>query len=322
MIEVTVAHENSDVRSTLSRNLESLENVEVIKKIRKASNFFEKLAKNPPDVLILGMKFGDLSGLDMLDKLMRTDPVPVLAVSAGNEIEKEEAVKSLSYGAVDILSPDQSEEELDALLHMADRADKDDVSPEMEDIQEPEEISDRVVIIGSSTGGPGALEYILTNLPELSVPVLVAQHMSANYTSMFSERLDAICDFRVKEAEDGEKIEKGVVYFAPGNKDMKVLEGEKLAVEDPSHRTTPSINELFRSSSEVFGQRAIGIILTGMGKDGVVGSRFVKSEGGRILVQDRDSSKIYGIGKHVINQGDADRVLALKEIPQTLIGCL
>lgn len=326
MKNVIVAHSDSKVRMKLSRKIKEIKGVKTVEKVRKASNFFEIVEETEPDVILIGMQFEALSGLDLIDKLMKTTPRPVLAISSDNKVEKEEAVRSLSYGAIDIVDPKYDTEEIRPLLELASQAEEKELIYKETDLKDEISESEKVVVIGSSTGGPGTLEFILKNLPdELPIPILVAQHMSAKYTEIFTKRLNDLCEFEIKEAEDKEEIENGTVYFAPGNKDMTVKKEEntvQLRLEKGKHTDTPSINELFKSASRIFGTRTIGVILTGMGKDGVIGSKFVKSEGGQIIVQDRDTSKIYGIGKHVVNQGDADKVIPMDEIPSSIIRCL
>jgi len=323
MSDVIIAHSDSDVLNRLSRKIGLLKNVNVVDKVRVASNFFEAVRKSNPDVLIMGMKFENISGLDLVDKLIKTDPVPILVVSSGEKLEREEAVRSLSYGVIDVLEADYSPEEIRSLIGVALKAEKSDLRPEDLSFPKVNLSSEKIIVIGSSTGGPGTLEFILKNIPEtISVPILVAQHMSATYTSLFAQRLDSLCSLKVKEAQQGEEIDRATVYLAPGDKDMRVDSSEKISLIDGSNRPTPSIDELFKSVSSVYGSRTVALVLTGMGKDAGIGSRFIKSEKGQVIVQDRDTSKIYGMGKHVVNQGDADRVLPLEEIPQALIRCL
>lgn len=325
MTRILIAHQESGTRDTVSRKIRGLEGFQVVEKVRKAEDFFEKVNKADPDVVVLGMTFEKLSGLDILERLNRTDPRPVLAL-ASDGVEREEAVRALSYGAVDVLEPGYRADEVRSLLEVSLKAGE--TLSGREAVSGSTECSgdEAAVFIGSSTGGPGALEFILKNLPDrLGAPIFVAQHMSSSYTSLFSERMDKLSEFEVNEAEDGEEVRDGVVYFAPGDHDMKVVEddGERLIrLSEPSETTSPSIDVLFRSAAEVYGDKVLGLVLTGMGKDGAIGSRFIRSEGGKVFVQNRSTSKIYGMPKHVVNQGDADRVLPLEEIPEAMARCL
>lgn len=324
MKKIMIAHQDSEVRDEVARKIRGLEGFNVVQKVRKASDFFEKVNKSDPDIVVLGMAFESLSGLDLLEKLNRTDPRPVLAL-ASSDLEKQEAVRALSYGAIDVLNPEYKQEEIRSLLEISQKARPEERPVESGSVESCSG-EEKAVVIGSSTGGPGTLEFILKNLPDnLKAPILVAQHMSASYTALFSERMDGLCDFHVKEAEDGENIKQGIVYFAPGDSDMEVVdsgERELIKLSEPSETTSPSIDVLFESAAETYGDQVLGLVLTGMGKDGAIGSRFIKSEGGKVFVQNRESSKIYGMPKHVVNQGDADKVLPLKQIPEMLARCL
>ncbi|MFB6208013.1 MAG: chemotaxis protein CheB [Candidatus Nanohaloarchaea archaeon] len=327
MKKVLVAHPNSSVRREFSKKISLLDGIEVVSKVRNPKNFFEQVKNSEPDVVILGARFEDISGLDLLDRLMKTEAVPVLAIAGEEELEQEEAVRALSYGAIDLVELEDSPEEIKALVEIAAEAETTPYWEEIEtEIPVAAEDSNRVVAIGSSTGGPSALEFILKHLPgDLPAPVLIAQHMSPRYTKIFTERVNKLCELELKEAEDGEIIEENKVYMAPGNKDMTVWEenGELvISLEEPVHEPTPSIDELFKSISVAAGPRVVGVVLTGMGKDGVVGSRFIKAEGGTLIVQDRETSEIYGIGKHVVAQGDANEVLPLEKIPEQITRCM
>ncbi|MFB6175358.1 MAG: chemotaxis protein CheB [Candidatus Nanohalobium sp.] len=325
MTRILIAHQESGTRDTVSRKIRGLEGFQIVEKVRKAEDFFEKVNKADPDVVVLGMKFEKLSGLDLLEKLKRTDPRPVLAL-ASDDVEREEAVRALSYGAVDVLEPDYRPDEVRSLLEVSLKADE--IVSGREVVSGSAECSgdEAAVFIGSSTGGPGTLEFILKNFPDrLDAPLFVAQHMSASYTALFSERMDKLSEFEVKEAEDGEEVREGMVYFAPGDCDMRVVEEDDekmIKLSEPSDTTSPSIDVLFRSAAEVYGDKALGVVLTGMGKDGAIGSRFIRSEGGKVFVQNRATSKIYGMPKHVVNQGDADRILPLEKIPEEMARCL
>ncbi|MFB6204217.1 MAG: chemotaxis protein CheB [Candidatus Nanohaloarchaea archaeon] len=327
MKKVLVAHPDSDVRLEFSKKLDKFDSIEIVDKVRNPRNFFEEVRRSEPDVVILGSKFDTISGLDLLDRLMKTEPVPVLAITTEDELEQEEAVRALSYGAIDLVDPEESAEEIKGLIEIAAEAETTPYWEELEtDIPEPSEDSEKVVVIGSSTGGPSALQFILKNLPEdLPAPVVISQHMSARYTRIFTQRVNKLCGLDLKEARDGERIEENKVYLAPGNKDMTVWRENGdlvLKLEEPVHEPTPSIDELFKSAAAAAGPNVIGVVLTGMGKDGVVGSRFIKAEGGTLIVQNRETSQIYGIGKHVVAQGDANKVLPLEDIPAEITRCL
>jgi two-component system chemotaxis response regulator CheB len=184
--------------------------------------------------------------------------------------------------------------------------------------------SDRLVCIGSSTGGTIALEYLFQRLPAGLPPVLVVQHMPPNFTRQFAQRLDGLADMGVKEAEDGEMLEDGRAYIAPGGLHMTLerrgnsLFVRLLATERVCFQR-PSVDVLFRSAAEVAGRNALAFLLTGMGKDGAEGLLELRRAGARTLAQDEASSVVWGMPKAAIDLGAVQEVLALEDMPARLI---
>lgn len=183
--------------------------------------------------------------------------------------------------------------------------------------------TDCIVIIGASTGGPKALQYILTKLPrDLLAPVIVVQHMPEKFTKMMAERLNQSCDIKVKEASDEEEILKNVVYIAPGDKNLLLVEeNDKIKIKlstDFKSIYKPSIDATFVSASKI-NSYIIAVILTGMGSDGSKGLKFLKEKGSFIICQDIDSSLAKGMPYNAIKTGFVDKVLPLDKIPLEII---
>lgn len=323
MIDVVIAHKSHKVRSGLAIKISGSDNLNVCARVKDASEFFEEVENSDPDVVLLGTMFDDVSGLDLLDRLMVSDPKPVLIIQ---DQEDQETVKSFSYGAIDFISTDQSREDIEGLIRLASEVDDftwrriDDKPPE------PPLDTDKAIAIGASTGGPGSVETIISNMPEdLPAPILVSQHMSKGYIDRFADRLNELAELRVKKAEHDEIIEEGSAYISPANKDMLVVEDDQKAcikLEEPSRDESPSIDRLFTSVYETYGSQVVAAVLSGMGKDGAVGSRYISSVGGTLIVQDEQTSAVYGIGSHVEEQGDADRILPVEKIPRAIVRCL
>jgi two-component system chemotaxis response regulator CheB len=183
-----------------------------------------------------------------------------------------------------------------------------------------------VLAIGTSTGGPKALQEVLPKLPrDFPVPVLIAQHMPRNFTGPFAERLDGLSTLRVKEARDGDRLEPGLALVAPGGSNMRVV--RTGAVETVTSITEgsdefifrPSVDALMLTLAEVYPGRALGVILTGMGHDGLKGAEAIKQSGGRVFAQSEDTCVVYGMPKVVVDEGVADKVIPLEEMAGEII---
>ncbi|MDR0529576.1 MAG: chemotaxis response regulator protein-glutamate methylesterase [Zoogloeaceae bacterium] len=184
---------------------------------------------------------------------------------------------------------------------------------------------ERFVAIGTSTGGTQALEAVLTRLPEDTLGLVVVQHMPENFTGMFTQRLDGQCKIQVREARDGDRVQRGVALIAPGGKHMMVKRaGAQYKVEirggPPVSRHTPSVDVLFRSVANAAGPNALGVIMTGMGDDGAVGLKEMHEVGASTIAQDEATCVVFGMPKEAIKLGAADDVLPLDKIPEAIVG--
>lgn len=181
-----------------------------------------------------------------------------------------------------------------------------------------------IVLIGASTGGPKAIERVVTNLPRLNVPILVVQHMPKGFTTSFAERLNKISELRVVEAENGMIIEKNTVYIAQGGKHMEVTQSKRIELneEPPIWGVRPAVDRLFNSATKVYHDKIVSVILTGMGKDGAEGSVKVKEAKGITIAEDKSTAIIYGMPKAAYETGAIDYVLPLNKIPDKLIGLI
>jgi len=184
--------------------------------------------------------------------------------------------------------------------------------------------NERILVIGASTGGTEALREVLTRLPAHAPAVVIAQHMPEGFTKSFASRLDSLCQIRVKEAEHGDKIQAGHAYVAPGHSHLLLGRNAggyacELSRMDPVNRHRPSVDVLFRSAAKTAGRRAIGIILTGMGKDGALGMKEMHDAGAHTLAQDEQSCVVFGMPKEAIAQGAVDEVIPLHEIAQRVM---
>lgn len=321
-IRVLILHRDRKIRDKLSQKISALEDVKVISILSDVEAIFEKVEEKNPDIILIGMDFNRFSGLDILDKLMKSNPIPVLSIS---DHKKSEAVNSLSYGAIDLINSDYKSKEIHSLLKVAEKAQdrryiKNSKVENYSVLDEHE-----VLLLAGSTGAQGALEFIVKNLPDnISVPIVVVQHISEELSRPLSKRLDVLSELNVYLARNEVEIGDGNIYVIPGNRDLTFKDdgGSKKISLNKADGKTPSIDKAFTSASEVYGSKSISVVLSGMGKDGALGSRYLSSKGAKVIVQDRKSCDVFGLGKHVINQGDADRVVNLEKLPKAIMEAL
>ena len=294
-----------------------------------------------PDVIVTDMDMPGCDGVAVVQTIMREMPTPVVLLSA---LEKEhpKIFEALNAGAFDFLSKDDvkasrrhAQPLLNTLIKTANQ-----VSLKKPDDRRVNKNTHRhsfdahlqyeIIALGASTGGPAAVEALLNALPaNLSIPVVIAQHMPEYFLQAFAQRLDKLSPLRVKMAERGEMLRGETVYILPGDTNTHVI--RSTTTHQPVFRFTrrkyaafndPSIDGLFSSLAEVYGKKAIGVVLTGMGKDGTEGLRAIRQQQGYTIGQDEASSVVFGMPKHAIDHGVVQQVLPLREIPGFLVSCL
>jgi two-component system chemotaxis response regulator CheB len=297
------------------------------------------IKKHNPDVLTLDVEMPRMDGLDFLEKLMRLRPMPVLMVSSLTERGSEITLRALELGAIDFVTKPklgirdgllEYTEIIADKLRAAARARL--PSPAAAAAAAPRQVlrtplssSEKLVIIGASTGGTEAIRHVLQPLPADSPAILITQHMPAGFTRSFAQRLDTLCNITVREATHGERVLPGHVYLAPGGEYHMRLgrSGANYVVEldpaEPVNRHRPSVDVLFHSAAVAAGQNAIGVILTGMGKDGAAGLLEMKRAGARTLAQDEASCVVFGMPREAIAMGAADEVVALDAMSERIL---
>ena len=294
-----------------------------------------------PDVVVTDMDMPGCDGVAVVEEVMRDMPTPVILLSA---LEKEhpKIFKALNAGAFDFLSKDQvtaSRHQHNPPLNTLIKAANEVALKKVEDWNVKKntythsfdaQLRYEIIAIGASTGGPAAIEALLNALPaNLSIPVVIAQHMPEYFLLAFAQRLDKLSPLRVKVAERGEGLRGGTVYIVPGHTNTQVI--REGATQQPCFKFTrrqysafndPSIDGLFISLAEVYGPKAIGVVLTGMGKDGTEGLRAIQQQQGYTIAQDEASSVVFGMPKQASDSGVVQQVLHLREIPGFLVSCL
>jgi len=344
MIRALVVDDSFFMRKLISDMLNSDPSIEVIDTARDGEEAIRKVKKEKPDVVTLDLVMPGLDGLATLKRIMAESPTPVIMLSGYTKKGADVTLDCLEAGAVSfILKPSGSlsldidkvrEQLLEEITASANvNVKKIKLLPVKKPIlRRVKPVKEKIVVIGASTGGPSSLELLMSTIPaSFSVPILIVQHMPAKFTQSLAEHLNRNCVLSVKEAEDGEVIQAKNVYVAPGDFHMivktKKIRGYTKHViclnkDPPVNRFRPSIDVTMQSVVEVYGGNTIGIILTGIGKDGMMGMKAIKENGGKTIAQDEESSLIFGMPRAVIENGYADKVLSLPDIGEGIIGCL
>lgn len=308
----------------------------------------ELIKQHNPDVLTLDVEMPRMDGLDFLEKLMRLRPMPVVMVSSLTERGSEITLRALELGAVDFVTKPRVGIR-DGLLDYAEKlADKIRAAsrarvrqapqpqaakrtasgqPAAPMLNNPLVSTEKLIIIGASTGGTEAIREVLTPLPPDAPAVLIAQHMPPGFTKSFAQRLNGLCRIAVKEAEHGERVLPGHAYIAPGHAHLLLARSganyiAQLSDEPPVNRHRPSVDVLFRSAAQHAGKNAIGVILTGMGRDGAAGLLDMKRAGAHTFAQDEASCIVFGMPREAIALGGADEIAPLAEMSRRVMARL
>ena len=299
-----------------------------------------------PDVLTLDIEMPNMNGLSFLRRLMRVRPMPVVMLSSHTQEGSDVAFRALAMGAVDFVGKPTSisgaDEDYAQLIVEKIRgayAARDKIEPlDINRAVDADEVlpmlgnnlkmMNSIIFMGASTGGAEALKDILVSMPEDSPAILIAQHMPATFTKLFAKRLDGLCKITVKEAEDEEPALPGHAYVAPGGFHLRVERyagrgfGIKLGADAPINLHRPSVDVLFHSAADAAGTDAIGVILTGMGKDGAQGLLAMRGKGAFTIAQDEASSIVFGMPKEAIELGAAEVVVPLSQIARKIVNHL
>jgi len=336
-IRVLIGEDSAFMRRMIADALESDPGIEVVGTAANGRQVLKKLVDLRPDCVTLDLEMPRMDGLETLRFIMSEWPTPVVILSGHTAEGARMALTCLEYGAVDFVEKisrgmNFPVKELLAKVRMAAGVDAGkvrfspvslDLKPERKAVRESR--IESMVLIGASTGGPQALMEVIPRLPaDLPAAVVVVQHMPPDFTRYLAERLDARSAIEVVEAIDGERIEPGRVLIAPGGMHFLVEEkmGEPVVMILPrneAQRTaSPSVDFAFTSMAPVFRKKLIGIVMTGMGRDGVAGCVAIRRFGGRVFCQDRETSMIFGMPGAVISEGLADGVVPVETIAETI----
>ena len=332
-IRVLVVDDSATMRSLITAALNRDPDIEVV---GAAGDPFEArgmIKALNPDVVTLDIEMPNMNGIEFLEKIMRLRPMPVVMVSSVTQAGAEMTLRALELGAVDCVGkPTTATGTAEALNEVADKVKaaarasvrtKADAAPATARRLNYLPSGD-VVAIGSSTGGVEALLAILTQFPETCPPTVITQHMPATFTASFAARLDRASGAKVSEAVDGALLEPGKIYVAPGGvAHLEVVRSAglrcRLTQGDPVSGHRPSVDVLFNSVAQAVGDKAVGVILTGMGRDGAQGLLAMRKAGARTLGQDEASCVVYGMPRTAFELGSVEKQVSLSSMGQTIL---
>lgn len=339
-IKVLVVDDSALMRKMIPQMLQRDRQIRVVGTAMDGAFALEKIAELRPDVVTLDLEMPRMNGIDALRQITRKHHLPVIVVSAHTTDGAATTFKALAMGAFDFITKpangsgahiDIIAAELTAKIHAAASARVTSAPPlQVPELRKspktprPKVAPSRVVAIGVSTGGPNAIQYVLSRLPEdFSGALVIVQHMPEGFTEMFAKRLDATCPLEVKEARSGDMLIAGRALICPGNRHIKVRRaalGDMIVLSDEErvngHR--PSVDVLFRSVAQEYGRDAAAVLMTGMGDDGAEGMGAIKSAGGITIAQNADSCVVYGMPRAAIDRGYVLRIASLESIPNAI----
>jgi two-component system, chemotaxis family, protein-glutamate methylesterase/glutaminase len=348
MINVIVVDDSAFMRKSISIMLESDEGIKVIATARDGEEGYNLTKKLHPDLVTMDIEMPKMDGLTSLQQIMKDCPTPVIMVSSLTSEGAESTIKAFEYGAVDFIPKELSyininiikiKEELirkvkeivrqnsirERLKRLRKLKEPSKQEIHISNIQSLPKIGYKAVAMGISTGGPLSLQKIIPQLSKkINCPVFIVQHMPPKFTKSLADRLNSMSELEVKEAEDKEQVRAGVVYVAPGGLHMTIDRNNlgtffvATSKEPSSSLHRPSVDVMMDSVVDGYGKSTLGVIMTGMGKDGLEGIRKLKQTGGYCLAQDEESSVVYGMPKAVAEAGFADVIAPLDKISEII----
>lgn len=339
MIKVLIVDDSALIRQLLTEILSKDPEIEVVGIAPDPIAAMDKIERLKPDVLTLDVEMPRMDGLQFLEKLNATRPMPVIMVSSLTEKGAQTTLKALELGAIDFVTKPAMDvthgvailaEELVAKVKTAAKARVGirRVACVRPAVSAPSQAmirtTHKVIAIGASTGGTEALYSVLTALPADTPGIVIVQHMPPGFTSSFAQRLNSACSIRVSEARDGDRVLPGHALVAPGDFHMKVVRSGanyivRVGKAPPVNRFRPSVDVLFRSCAANVGANGVGVILTGMGYDGAAGMLEMRNAGAFTIAQDEATCVVFGMPREAIARGGAQEVVPLERIPQQML---
>ncbi len=344
-IKVLIVDDSALIRSVMSEIVTSHSDMEVVGVAPDPLVARELIKQTNPDVLTLDVEMPKMDGLDFLEKLMRLRPMPVVMVSSLTERGSEITMRALELGAVDFVTKPKISIQSGMREYAELIADKiraaararvkqrtlpqpgDKPTAQLSALRNPLISSEKLIIIGASTGGTEAIREFLMQMPSDSPGILIAQHMPEGFTTSFARRLDSLCKISVREAQGDERVLPGHAFIAPGHSHMTLARSganyvTKIDQSPPVNRHRPSVDVLFRSAAQAAGKNCVGVILTGMGKDGAQGMLEMKEAGAYNFAQDEATCVVYGMPREAVALGACQEQGPLQSLPGMVLGHL
>lgn len=341
-IKVLIVDDSALIRSVLNEIISEQPDMEVVGVAPDPLVARELIKQTNPDVLTLDVEMPKMDGLDFLERLMRLRPMPVVMVSSLTERGSEITMRALELGAVDFVTKPKISIQSGMLEYAELITEKIRIASKVRvrartiaqeqkapgealpQIRNPLTSSEKLIIIGASTGGTEAIKNFLVQMPSDCPGILITQHMPEGFTRSFAKRLDGLCKIAVTEAAGGERVLPGHAYIAPGHSHLLLARSganyvTQLSDAEPVNRHRPSVDVLFRSASVAAGKNAVGVILTGMGKDGAQGMLEMKNAGAYNFAQDEASCVVFGMPREAIAIGATHEVASLNELPAKVL---
>ncbi|SEM26574.1 two-component system, chemotaxis family, response regulator CheB [Syntrophus gentianae] len=337
-IKVLIVDDSAIVRKIFSEELSKYPDIEIVGTAPDPFVARDKIVALRPDVITLDIEMPRMDGLTFLKKLMKHFPIPTIIVSSLTPKGGKLTLEAMEIGAIDAIAKPGSSYSVGDMsgqlvekIRAASRAkvEKKETQEKnkpgsRESIKALAETTNKVIAIGASTGGTEALKNVLSKMPPNSPGILVVQHMPANFTSAFAERLNGLCHVTVKEAKNNDSVTPGTALIAPGNYHMILRRsGARYYVEVKTgpmvHHQRPAVDILFKSTAKYAGANAIGVILTGMGADGAEGLLEMKQMGASTIAQNEKSCVVYGMPKEAVKMGAVDKIVHLDQIAEEIV---
>ena len=342
-IKVLVVDDSAFMRNAITRMIEDASDIQLVGKATNGVEAIEMTKSLEPDVITLDIEMPQMDGLTALRMIKQVSKARVIMVSSLTTEGSNATLRALRYGASDFIAKEQSQVSLnvfgmtDSLIEKVRQLGRevDDAAPASGGQAAPTPAVPaadlpthyRMIVIGSSTGGPPVLEEIARNIPEgFNVPIVVAQHMPPVFTAALADRMDHICAVPTVQIEHGMRLTEPGIYIAPGSKHTRVLNRGGIFRADVSEKPEellykPSVDELFRSASEAIGKDLFAVVLTGMGEDGKIGAGVVHDNGGHVMAQSAESCVVYGMPKAVVQSGLAEQIHDVQGIAKFIGSC-
>lgn len=333
--KVLIVDDSAVMRKTLSSIIESSSNFYVIGKARNGFDALEKMERLKPDIVLLDTDMPELDGLNLMKNLKMNNFIPIIMLAE----DLESRVEAMKLGVDDYILKslvlEGNDQFLQSFYEMLENTIlvkhtitmENTTQPTIENNDVANDINKKILVIGSSTGGPAALQKILVKIPKtLSVPIVIVQHMPPGFTKSLAERFNNVCEIEVKEAEHKEILKPGTVYIAPAGIQTLVKinkEGQYYFIQrSETNYTTlykPSIDVMLLSVAEIVKDQLLTVILTGMGDDGLIGCKAVKANGGIVLAESEESCVVYGMPKVVSQAGLVDKELPIYDMADEIL---